>query len=152
MFTVLLRFTLIGPFFGGGVFFAAIAVEAHDVSTIEKIASTLVSFLGLSVLASFVSMLFGFIPAAASGVFYWYVLSRMKRNLVPLLRIVCGGGIGFFVSALYGWSFSFDVAPFPPPIDLLLPWAMAGAAAGAISALSIRDATYAVVFPPPRET
>jgi hypothetical protein len=148
MFTILLRFALLGSFVGGGVFLVIQNLSQSSTPTgVAEIVNALALILPMAVLASFLSIPFGFFPAIAAGFFYWCILARMKRNPAPLLRVVFGGGIGLFVSVIFGLLFSFSEAPGAhQPVVNLSFWACAGAIASGLSALVIRDATYADAF------
>lgn len=149
MLSVLLRFAVLGPFVGGGVFIAARNLAtASGVPGASEIATALVLALPAAVLAAFLSLPLGLVPAAITGVCYWYLLGRYTRhNPSPLLRMALGGTVGLLPSLIFGLQFSFSEAPgsYGPAINLF-SWACAGTFAGALSALAVRDPTYAVAF------
>lgn len=149
MLTVLLRFALLGSFVGGGVFLTVRnLLESWGSSSGGEIGVALLSVLPASILASFLSLPLGFIPAVVTGLCYWYALARYtKRNPKPLLRVALGGGIGLLASTLFGLPFSFSEAPGAyQPLVNLLSWACAGTLAAGFSALAISDAAYAITF------
>jgi len=149
MLSVLLRFAVLGSFVGGGVFMAARNLAAASgIPGIGEIATAVALALPAAVLAAFLSLPLGLAPAAITGVCYWYLLGRYTRhNPRPLLRMALGGVVGLFASLIFGLQFSFSDAPgsYGAAINLF-SWACAGMFAGALSALAVRDTTYAVAF------
>lgn len=149
MLSILLRFVLLGSFVGGGVFLAV--RNLADVSGVPgtgEIATALALVLPAAVLASFLSLPLGLFPAAIAGICYWYLLGKYTRhNPSPMLRMALGGALGLLAGLIFGLPFSFSDAPgaFAPEINLL-SWACAGMFAGGLSALAVRNATYAVAF------
>ncbi len=149
MLTVILRFAILGSFVGGGVFLVVRDLaSAISFPNMSVIAFAPIEALVAAVLASFLSVTFGSFPAAAAGALYWFTLDRYtKRNPRPMFRFVLGGGVGLLTSTSFGLLFSFGDAPSAyTPATNLLSWAFAGAIGGGLSALAIRNATYAFVF------
>ena len=149
MLTVILRFALLGSFVGGGVFLVVRdLVSTISTPSISVIAFAPIEALVAAVFASFLSVPFGAFPATVTGACYWFVLDQYtKHNLRPILRFVLGGGVGLLTSTSFGLLFSFSDAPGTyTPSTNLLSWAFAGTIGGGISALAIRNATYAFVF------
>ncbi|MEJ1958334.1 MAG: hypothetical protein WDM70_01835 [Nitrosomonadales bacterium] len=149
MLSVILRFAVLGSFLGGGVFCATRDLAASlNFPSASEIVIALTSALPLAVLSSFLAVPLGVFPATITGAFYWFALdSHTKHNLSPSLRIVLGGGVGLVVSSIFGLMFSFSDAPGAYlPVVNLVSWACAGVFGGGVSALTIRDETYTLVF------
>jgi hypothetical protein len=121
---------------------------ASTFPSVSEIGFALITALPLAVLASFLSVPFGLFPAASAGACYWYVLEKhTKYNPKPLLRAFLGGSVGLLISVIFGLLFSFSDAPgaYQPAVNLF-SWASAGALGGALSALTVGDATYAMIY------
>ena len=145
MLLVLIRFALLGSFVGGGVFLTVRGIaDANTISNLGEIGIVLAESLPLAVLASFLSVPLGFVPAVFTGVCYWYALQKhTKQNLRPFQRLALGGGIGLLASTLFGLLFSFSDAPGAyHPIVNLVSWACAGLFGGGLSALAVSNSTY----------
>jgi hypothetical protein len=149
MLLVLLRFAVLGSFVGGGVFMIVHNLAAAPgLPGAGEIAIAVALALPAAVLASFLSLPLGLFPATITGVGYWYFLDRYtKHNPSPLLRMALGGVLGLLASSIFGLPFLFSDAPGAySPASNLFSWACAGTVAGGLSALAVRDATYAVAF------
>ncbi len=110
--------------------------------------STLASLVGIplwAVLASFLAVPLGFVPATLAALLYWQVLSRLtSTNPDTLVRACIGGMSGCVTSVVFGGLF-FVVGSGPGgyPISVsLLSWALAGLVGGAVAALAAGNGTY----------
>ena len=147
MLHLLLRFCLLGSFIGGGVFVATRDIAMSSASSWYA-GSTLVSVLGIplwAVLASFLAVPLGFIPATLAALLYWQVLSRLfTSNPNTLVRACIGGLSGCVASVVFG-SLFFVVGSgpggYPIPVNIF-SWALAGLAGGAVAALATGNGTY----------
>lgn len=149
MLSVLLRFVLLGTFVGGGVFLTFRDIAAVGISWAPS--ALVAAFVGLFVGATlgwFLSLPLGLLPTCMAGLCYWYVLARhTKRNPSLAIRAALGGGIGLLLSTGFGIPFAFSTAPGAYPAQVnLISWACAGLIGGALSALLVRDSTYAGAF------
>jgi len=146
---VILRFAVLGTFVGGGVF--VLVRDIASSASLPSLATILLApaaALFWAVLTWFLALPFGFLPACAAGSCYWYILARHTHsNPGPILRAALGAGLGLLVSTIFGLLFAFGAAPgaYGPEVNLL-SWACAGVTGGALSALVIRNATYAVAL------
>lgn len=149
MLFIILRFALIGPFIGGGVFLITshIMKTMLTFSSLSEIMLALISVLPAMVLSSFVSLPIGLFPAFATGAIYCYILNKhTKRNLNKMLRLSIGGAIGLLVGATFGLLFSSgDVSSIHKAANFI-PMAFAGTFGGGLSALSVGDATYDIAY------
>lgn len=90
------------------------------------------------------SLPFGAIPAALSGICYWFILYRYTRsNPSLLIRGIIGGGAGILVSLIFGLLFAFGAGPSVRSVSAsLFTWACAGVAGGFLSGMFVGNATY----------
>ena len=149
MFSVLLRFVLVGTYVGGGVFLTVREIDFAALSWNPSALATALAELPVrATLGWFLSLPFGLFPTCVAGLCYWYILAtHTKRNPTMGFRALFGGGVGLLLSSGFGLPFSFSTAPGAYPAQVnLLSWACAGFVGGALSALLVRDGTYAVVF------
>lgn len=149
MSAILLRFIGIGTFMGGGVFLVVSSsfgepIELGVWSLVQMFFSVFIA----SVLAWFMSLPFGAIPASAAGFCYWYILTRYtKSNPKLLVRGMLGGGAGLLVSLLFGLLFSFGESPGALSVGASLAvWASAGFFGGGLSAMAVGDNAYLYAF------
>jgi hypothetical protein len=148
---LLIRFCILGSAVGGGAFVVARdLLGSHESAEIGKAAWAFVLDVPLwGTLASFLSIPFGFIPAAAACLAYWYILSRFTTtNPSALVRAAIGAAVGAAAAVSYGGALFASGAGsggFPAGVNTW-PWLVAGLVGGAVSALSARKATYEATF------
>lgn len=150
MFIVNLRFMLLGPFIGGGLFVAVrdllsgsgsrVVVGIADLTARFFTDVALFSFLGC-----FIAIPLGLAPGFAAGIFYWHVLNRYTtRNPPAPYRALIGALFGGLCAGAYGGLFfSFESTPvLYTQTQNILAWIIAGAISGGICGIAIGDRAY----------
>lgn len=151
MHLLLLRFCVLGSVVGGGTF-----VVTRDLLSSSEISSPVRLGLGLllgmpfqGVLASFLSVPVGFVPACVAGVAYWYLLNRFtSKNPNVAVRALLGATVGGIAALVFGGAlFAKDIGPAGYSLAVnISSWLVAGIVGGAASALSARSRTSEALF------
>jgi hypothetical protein len=153
MLRLILLFGLAGPLFGSitfwfGVFLfstnsppASLPVESPGVAVIGAL---LMGIWGYPILGMF----FGGVPAAITGVGYWYLLKlKTQKNLNALARVLVGALLGLFIGSAYGLIFLLRGKEQDTLWMIVAFWAVPGFVAGSLCALFVDDRFYRRLFP-----
>ena len=144
-------FVVLGAVIGGGFFVATrdYVMAMHSSGGEANILQSLLLLPMAIVLASFISLPLGAVPAAIGCMLYKLFLARFTTyNPRPIRRVAIGGLIGAVVCCTFGGVFfSAGTGPgsYPPWVNLSA-WLVAGVSGGAISALVAGNSTYAALF------
>jgi hypothetical protein len=149
----MLRFALVGPVVGSIVYFfvsrlgPALSEHMPEHEHVKAIVTSLIE----SVLAGAYGVIF-MIPmtgtlGAIAGLIYWLLLKNRKLgNWRPSGRALVGGTIGLLCALSVG-ALIFNARNTSAGFEALCFWAIAGAAAGACSGLTIGESLYEVILP-----
>jgi hypothetical protein len=151
MLQLLLRFCVLGSAVGGGAFVVTRDfLQSNQPVELGRAALALV--LGVpfwATLTAFLSVPLGFIPAAIACLGYWVVLNRFTvKNPNGFARAAIGAAAGAAAATIFGGTL-FSVGTGPGGYSIAVntwSWFFAGLLGGAISALSVRNETYKVIF------
>ena len=148
---LVLRFCLLGSFLAGGTFATVRDIWADGSRLFSE--AVLYALWGVpfwSVMASFMSIPIGFVPALVATVGYWlYLHTRTHVNPPAWIRAGVGALVGGLAAGFFG-GIMFSVETGPGHNSVMAnfsSWLIAGCVGGAASALSARNKTYEKVFP-----
>jgi hypothetical protein len=149
---VIFRFVLVGPIVGCVVYSfvghlgPALTEHAAGLSHLRLVGSTLLE----GVVAGAYGVIFTY-PltgslGATAGLTYWLLLRRRRLgNWRPSVRMLIGGFIGLLCASAFD-ALLFNCHDIRVSVLDLISWAIAGAAGGASSALTVGTSLYEVVL------